>query len=111
MRVYHREYDVLFHYWHGMGVPNCLLVWNGCACSLESNYYFEGKFLFPYVNMWVVTISSNICEEAEEMICAEVGVVSLLFGTVIPTSFNILMEMFLLPLVYIHNECPVTVVP
>ena len=32
--------------------------------------------------------------------------VSLLFGTVIPTSFNILMEMFLLPLYNI----PVTVV-
>ena len=29
--------------------------------------------------------------------CIHTALVSLLFGTVIPTSFNILMEMFLLP--------------
>ena len=34
------------------------------------------------------------------------ALVSLLFGTVIPTSFNILMEMFLLPFViaYVHMQ-------
>ena len=36
--------------------------------------------------------------------------VSLLFGTVIPTSFNILMEMFLLPcIVYIANGLCLTI--
>ena len=39
--------------------------------------------------------------------CIYTALVSLLFGTVIPTSFNILMEMFLLPLYII--ECQITI--
>ena len=38
MHVYHREYDTtgmewvyLTAYWHGMGVPNCLLAWSECT--------------------------------------------------------------------------------
>ena len=35
--------------------------------------------------------------------CIYTALVSLLFGTVIPTSFNILMEMFLLPLYVVYG--------
>ena len=55
-----------------------------------------------------VLLHINILPSSPVLLHIAISVlVSLLFGTVIPTSFNILMEIFLLPLIYSCMEVDV----
>ena len=54
--------------------------------------------LIPCLAAYILPSSSVLLHISTTLIpCIYTALVSLLFGTVIPTSFNILMEMFLLP--------------